>query len=220
MSLLAAEGYETAQSKARRGASPLPLERFFRDARGLRISGGVDFQLDNWAGRLYVFSYYYPAPDNAAEIESAEPDLAGLEDASLSPRNLAHLRFVATEVRTFARRCLELSRRHPDPERLLAKERLCIVASEIANELTTMSLFLARTSTLADNGCSEAQALADVYCTAARNRLEGLWRQVAADDEPNHAAISEGWLRASTMDFMLRDVFADLPSAALTGVAT
>src|SRR5690606_16706160 len=58
MSLLAGEGFETAASKARRGAAPLPLERFYRDARNLRISGAVDFQMDNWTARLFIFSYY------------------------------------------------------------------------------------------------------------------------------------------------------------------
>ncbi|GLZ75501.1 hypothetical protein Afil01_03080 [Actinorhabdospora filicis] len=54
MSLLAAEGYESAASKGRRGADPVPLDRAFRDARGLRIAGGVDFQVDNWAGQAIL----------------------------------------------------------------------------------------------------------------------------------------------------------------------
>jgi alkylation response protein AidB-like acyl-CoA dehydrogenase len=47
--LLAHEGYETATSKGRRGVEALPVERALRDGRGLRIAGGVDFNLDNLA---------------------------------------------------------------------------------------------------------------------------------------------------------------------------
>ncbi len=54
MSLLAAEGLETAASKAARGAPPLPVERAMRDARALRIAGGVDFLLDKFFGQTVV----------------------------------------------------------------------------------------------------------------------------------------------------------------------
>ncbi|MFF4591182.1 acyl-CoA dehydrogenase family protein [Streptomyces sp. NPDC001388] len=54
VSLLAAEGIETSRSKARRGASPVPLERAVRDATALRIAGGVDFRLDLEAGRAML----------------------------------------------------------------------------------------------------------------------------------------------------------------------
>ena len=56
MSLLAAEGLETARSKAARAAQPLPVERALRDARALRIAGGVDFLLDKYFGETAVLS--------------------------------------------------------------------------------------------------------------------------------------------------------------------
>jgi alkylation response protein AidB-like acyl-CoA dehydrogenase len=203
MSLLAAEGYETAGSKARRGAPALSLERFHRDARGLRISGGVDFQLDNWIGRRYVLSYYYPPPEDVALIESDDLGLGDLTGCGLSPRNLAHLRFTAAEVRRLARECLRLSRAHPDPEELFARERLTILVSQAASELLTMALVLARTAGMRHD---DAQALADIYCSAARHRLADRWRRALAEDEPDHGRVSDRWLEGGAMDFLARDL--------------
>ncbi|GAA2696120.1 Acyl-CoA dehydrogenase [Actinosynnema pretiosum] len=51
MALYGAEGYETARGKAARGAPAVPVERCFRDARALRVAGGVDFMLDIWSAK-------------------------------------------------------------------------------------------------------------------------------------------------------------------------
>ena len=61
-------------------------------------------------------------------------------------------------------------------------------------------------SALASRGQPHADALADVYCTAARFRLEDLWRQADADAEPDFAGVSERWLSGDTLDFLLSDV--------------
>ncbi|MDT2009340.1 acyl-CoA dehydrogenase [Rhodococcus opacus] len=70
MSLLGAEGYETAHSKARRGARPLPVERAFRDARALRVAGGVDFMLDKWTAESALASGYYSESGVATEYSN------------------------------------------------------------------------------------------------------------------------------------------------------
>lgn len=200
MSLLAAEGYETGPSKARRGARPEALERAFRDARGLRISGGVDFQLDNWAGRLLLMSYFRPPPENVAEIESDELGLDGSERLDLSAANREHLRFAAEETRAMARACLALSRRQPDATELATVERPFVLLSRTASELLTMSLTLARAAHL---GHGRAQAVADVFCAAARRRI-GAWRaELDLAGGPDHAGVSEAWLRGRELDFLL-----------------
>ncbi|QUF05549.1 acyl-CoA dehydrogenase family protein [Actinosynnema pretiosum subsp. pretiosum] len=51
MALYGAEGDETARGKAARGVPAVPVERCFRDARALRVAGGVDFMLDIWSAR-------------------------------------------------------------------------------------------------------------------------------------------------------------------------
>jgi alkylation response protein AidB-like acyl-CoA dehydrogenase len=206
MSLLAAEGYETASSKARRGAAPEALERAFRDARGLRISGGVDFQLDNWVGRLVLMSYYWPAPDNAAEIESGDLGLSGSERLGLTPANQDHLAFAAAQTRALARFCLDLSRAHPDPAGLAMVERPFVLLSRIANELLTMQLTLARTAHLAAAGPAAVQAVADVFCAAARHRVLGWRAELETEGGPDHAAVSERWLRGGELDALLGDL--------------
>lgn len=204
LSLLAAEGYETAASKARRGAPAEPLERAFRDARGLRISGGVDFQLDNWAGRLLVFSYYYPLSEDAAAGEPAPghgpeeaPDGAA---AALSPRNRRHLAGVRREARALARRCRDFARRHPDRRELLDRERVPILASRIVNELLSATLVLSRAGRLALHGHGRAQVLADVFCAGALRGVAELGRRWDETSEPDAAALTDAWLRDGSPD--------------------
>ena len=196
MSLLAAEGYETAPSKARRGAQPLPLERFFRDARALRIAGGVDFQVDSWAAER-LLTYYYPPPHD-------EPRGAVPECPRLSPRNREHLRVVSKEAEALARTCLRLSRRYPDVQELVAREDLVISLNRIADELFTMSAALARAARLSEAEPA-AQGLADVYCTAATERLAALRRLVAEREEPDYGSLSDAWLAGKAMRFLLGD---------------
>jgi hypothetical protein len=208
MSLLAAEGYETAASKAARGADPIPLERAYRDARGLRISGGVDFQLDNWAGRLLVF----PPHDGSAEAPAErEPELP--EAAGLCPRNREHLMEAGRQARGFALDCAELTRRHPDRAALHEREGLMITASRIVNELLTVTLVLARAARRADRrdgnpadaGRPNRQA-ADLHCTRALHRVAELRRSwidpdgPAAAAEPLCAELSAAWLESAAPD--------------------
>ena len=209
MSLLAAEGFETARSKAARGAAPIPLERAFRDARGLRIWGGVDFLLDNWFAQLVIFSYHYP--DRAGPGASVA---AGIDAAGLSGRNRDHLLFVAEQARTFADACSRLARRYPEPEQLYTKQTTLITTSRILGELLTMSLVLARASRLADEEINDVQDVADVYCCAARHRLAGWWRRLSDDGQPDHAAVAARWLRGDPTEMFANDVVPHVPTGA------
>src|SRR4029077_13203987 len=101
VSLLAAGGLETARSTAARGAQPLPVERALRDARALRIAGGVDFLLDKYFGDTVVLSRVRTADDQPGPEQG--PADAGF--AALTPRNCDHLRFLDTEIRDFPGKC-------------------------------------------------------------------------------------------------------------------
>ncbi|WP_397563705.1 acyl-CoA dehydrogenase family protein [Spongiactinospora sp. 9N601] len=190
MSLLAGEGYETARSKERRGARPLPLERFFRDARNFRISGGIDFQIDNWTAQLAIFSYYYPEPYAEEPADGPDP-----ECADLNARNQDHLRFAARETRRFGRVCRRLAAARPAAE-LFQREHLMIALNQIVDEVLTMSLTLARAARWSRDGHEDGQALADIFCTRARHRLAALWHEVEAQDgpEPDYSQVSTAWL--------------------------
>lgn len=187
MSLVAAEGAESAPSKVRRGAPGLPLERAFRDARLFRIAGGVDFHVDNWLTRTRMLPFYY-WPSAAPGPVPDPPDGDGL-----LPVNRAHLRAVARRVDAMAAKCRSLARRHPDPAELFERERTLVLLGRIADELFTMSAVLART---ADGPhVPGAQALADVYCTAARHRLAAWNRELREARRPDWVGTSDAWLR-------------------------
>jgi alkylation response protein AidB-like acyl-CoA dehydrogenase len=217
MSLLAAEGYETARSKERRGVPPVPVERYVRDLRNLRISGGVDFQIDNWIARLSVLSYYYPEPDHAAELLSDEPVRHDFDGAHLSPRNLDHLRRVAAETRRFGRTCLELARRHPDRARLQERERTLIQLTGIARELLVMSLVLARACGAAEAGDDSTQSLADVFCVSAAHRIADLHRRLDAGEPADFAGVTAAWVHGDTLDHLVKDASAGPAHARRSG---
>jgi alkylation response protein AidB-like acyl-CoA dehydrogenase len=199
MSLMGGEGFETEHSKRRRGADPIPLERAFRDARGLRIVANVDFQLDNETAHLLLNRLY------RGQADPLEADLGfdveAMGGADLNPANLAHLEEAARQVRRFAETCWDLVRRHPDPAELLAKENLIIQISRVATELFTMCAVLSRTSLLAGQG-TDVQELADIVCTEARHRLAELWRRLSPQTEPDYAGTSRALLAGDAMEFL------------------
>jgi alkylation response protein AidB-like acyl-CoA dehydrogenase len=214
MSLQGAAGYETATSKAVRGAEPIPLERFYRDARSQRISGGVDFLLDYWTSKLIIFSYYYPPPSDVHAIESVAPPPAELRAVHLSRKNHDHLDYAARTTKTFARTCLALSRDNPDPETLFAQEHRLIQLNRIANELLTMSLSLSRADHLLSRGGNDSvQDIVDVYCTAARERIERYFAAVAAVTTPNFANVSDRWIYGDELSWLATDVITTMPPA-------
>ncbi|MFF9105236.1 acyl-CoA dehydrogenase family protein [Streptomyces rubrogriseus] len=182
MSLLGGEGFETARSKQRRGAEPLPLERLFRDARGLRVSGNIDFLLDIQSARLLLAGRYAAGGAGAADDvpEPARP-------TGLDPANEAHLRAAEQGLRRFERVCRRLIAEHPRPDALFGRQETLRLLGRISAELFSMCAVLARVASDTDDG---AQGLTDVHCTAVRHRLAGLWRRLTATGEPDYAAVS------------------------------
>ena len=184
MSLLGGEGLETARSKAARGAQPLPVERALRDARALRIAGGVDFLLDKYFGDTVVLSRVRTA-DDPAGTTGAERARRALRPQPRAPA-----------VRRSRDPGLPgglppLLREGPLPD------RVPIMVNRIANELLTMSVTLSRAATLAAEGQADVQELADVYCAAARHRIADWWRQASDADEPDYGTVAAtGWKTA------------------------
>ena len=213
MSVLGAEGYETARSKARRGALPLPVERYFRDARALRLAGGVDFMLDKWSAQGRLMSCYYT--DIESDIAPPHPaDPLPLEDAALSPRCQEHLHFVTRQARALARRCRGLTRNLPK-EKLFEQQRTMTIIGQVANELLSMSVVLARAAHLAEDGNSAALELADISCTKSEARLNGLLR-LLDQDGPDLAAIGQEYLQGSRFGFLADGVVCDLANPSTT----
>lgn len=211
VSLLGGEGYETGPSKARRGVPALPVERFLRDARGLRVAGGVDFQVDFWAAQSGLLACYYPEDGRMPELGPAQSDLTlpGLDD-----RNNAHLAYTGSQVTRLAQACLELARRYPDPERLYAREPWVVALGQLTRELFTMAIVLARAAHMARQGQPEAGDLADIYCCAARHRVEDSWRSLSATPEPDYAGVSHRWLARLAYSSMEQDILNQVPGSA------
>ncbi|MFE6037792.1 acyl-CoA dehydrogenase family protein [Streptomyces sp. NPDC056452] len=200
MSLLAAEGFETTASKARRGAPAIPLDRAFRDARGLRIAGNIDFRLDEQAGRLLLNRHYagkaeQPAPGGGAS--------AG--DPELSPANQEHLRHADQQLAELGRLCASLIRTYPAQEELFAQQRTVLLIGRIATEIFTMCAVLSRASRTAGTAESEGQELADIHCTAALHRVSSHWRELHTPVEPDFAKVSGSWLAGTTSDDLIRN---------------
>jgi alkylation response protein AidB-like acyl-CoA dehydrogenase len=195
LSLLGGEGLETVASKARRGAPTLPVERFFRDARALRVAGGVDFLVDLYAARSGLFEPHYAGEGQVDALTARAP---AVDAAGLSPRNREYLEHVRSGSTELARTCVRLRRRYPDPERLYERQNLVLTLHRIASELFTMSVTLARAAAQGTSpGWAPAQALAEVYCGEARHRLADWWGRVQEPDTADHRRLSDAWIGAA-----------------------
>ncbi|GAA0221356.1 hypothetical protein GCM10010492_19340 [Saccharothrix mutabilis subsp. mutabilis] len=192
--LLGGEGIETARSKARRGAPALPVERFVRDARGLRVAGGVDFLLDYWSAEAGLEACYSSPP----------PAPSTVDDPTLSPRCREHFRVLVDEAARLGSACARLTGAHSRSE-LMARQRTVITLGALARELLGMAVVLAR----ADS--PETAALADIACSSARVRLAGLWARLDAT-EPEYPGVADELLHGTGFDFLTTDVVTDLPS--------
>ncbi|WP_367129079.1 acyl-CoA dehydrogenase family protein [Saccharothrix sp. HUAS TT1] len=194
VSLLGGEGFETAASKARRGATPSPVERALRDARGLRVAGNIDFRLDEQVARLALGRRYdrgEPAPKPAATAL----------DADLSALNRAHLAEAAAQLAQLHETTERLVADHPDRADLFARQHTVTALGAIAGELFGLVAVLSRVDGERD---AAAQRLAEVHGDAARERLAGWWRQLAERDEPDFAAVGADVLAGTAAELLDR----------------
>ncbi|MFJ9181422.1 acyl-CoA dehydrogenase family protein [Streptomyces sp. NPDC102360] len=204
--LLGAEGFETVASKRARGAEDLPVERAYRDARGLRIAGNVDFRLDHQAARLLLDALR----DDGAEAadtrqEPRERSAAALE---LSPANQDHAARVDRLTAELHDLCRGLIRRHPDPAPLYERQNTLALVARAASELLSCTAALSWASHLTRDCVGEGPAtwgghpqdLADIHCTEALHRATGHFRRltVSATAEPDYAKVSHAWLTDAT----------------------
>lgn len=189
MSLLAAQGFETARSQAARGVAAYPVEQAQRDLRGLRIGGGVDFNLDRVLAARMLATYYRGAPEPDTLGERQLPD--ALDTGALSESNRGHLTALVQDVRRLGEVCAELTGGTPAPE-LLARQETLIAVNRIVTELFTMAVVLARAAWSDDE--PQAQDLATVYCHGSRGRLTSLWDQVSQQLPDAYRRLSEAWM--------------------------
>ena len=176
VSLFGGEGVETTRSKRRRGVDPAPVERAFRDARGLRIAGNVDFRLDHT-----TMSRFLAVGRRFAGGAVEEP-----ADDRLSEANRAHLRSAAGHVRRFAVACAQLSVADPPDVR----QHPVALLGRIAGELLGVLTLLAHVAEQSEVDGGSAQELADVHCTEAGHRIVDLWRRYDTGHQPESATLA------------------------------
>ncbi|MCB5168268.1 acyl-CoA/acyl-ACP dehydrogenase [Streptomyces bambusae] len=201
MSLLAAEGFETADSKARRGGPAAPLERAFRDARGLRIAGNIDFRLDEQAGRLLLERHY----DGRARARVPSDELTPEPDPRLSRTNQEHQKHLGRTLCELTRTCAELTAGHPERDHLYGRQFLAVAIGRIATELVTVTAVLARAASEPQaEGHGAGQDLADVHCTEAWHRVSVHWRELHAFTVPDYAKAGRHALAGPAADALTR----------------
>jgi len=193
MSLCGAEGFETAASKARRGVPPLPIEQAMRDARGLRIAGGVDFNIDFRAAQSGILPSYYAGTVCDADLARAVADPIDLRGAPLSAANRRNLETVRARIAALGVRCLRLTRAHPEPD-LQDRQCVLIAVNRIADELFTVSVVLAAAASHRGPDPDLAQELAQTYCDSALARVETWQQQVDAPEQMRPERLSSAWM--------------------------
>jgi alkylation response protein AidB-like acyl-CoA dehydrogenase len=188
VSLLAAEGAETVASKQRRGVPPLPVEQLFRDARVLRVTGGVDFAVDLRSGQALL-----------AHLDSDGPDVADHEpaaaDGRLTRANARHLETVAAQSRRLAHALGGMARRSQDRGGSLNSQISSIAVGRIAGELLSMALTLARCADSPARSAAREQQLAGIHCSDACGRLTSVWQDIESrGHDADHSSVSDWWL--------------------------
>ena len=182
VSLMGGEGFETEQSKRERGADPRPVERLFRDARGLRVAGNIDFRLDFAAGSRLI--------DEVGAAAGVDRDT---DPGRLSTGNAAHLRTLDREVRRLAETCRRLAGRRATSAGSRDGHAVTLTG-RLAGELFTVSAVLWRTHHDAAQDDGAGQELAHGYCVDAWHRVADLWRRLDHADTGHAADISRRWL--------------------------
>ncbi|WP_329268825.1 acyl-CoA/acyl-ACP dehydrogenase [Streptomyces pseudovenezuelae] len=187
VSLLGGEGLETARSKRRRGALPVPLERAYRDARMLRTIGGVDDMLDVRMAQALLA--------HVADGPGHDPEPVALADTGkFFPRTEGHARALDGELARFSAVCRAAG---PQVTGAEGQYRLLLLG-RISRELFGMAAVLAAA------GNDGQHRLTDIHCTAARLRLRDAWARFDTPDEADHASVARALVfRDRHMDELL-----------------
>ncbi|MCC6349115.1 MAG: acyl-CoA dehydrogenase family protein [Candidatus Eisenbacteria bacterium] len=228
MQIRGGRGYETAPSLASRGEAPVPLERAMRDLRINRIFEGSNQVMRLFIAREALDLHLTVAGDVVMPNVPLGRRLAGLvrsavfylgwypsrwlgwgrwpQYAEFGP--LAdHVRWVERTARRLARQVFHLMVVHgPALER---RQMLLFRAVDVGAELFAMVAVCSRAlrDTRRGVGAGGAMELADVFCRAARRRVESLFAAIAANDDERNYRTARGVLE-SRFDWLEEGIVA------------
>ena len=99
----------------------------------------------------------------------------------------------------------------------MTRQRSLALVGRIAAELFGLSVVLARSADLAEQGNTAVLDLADVACAASEHRLDGLWSQLAREtgrSGADPATLGDTWLRGTDLDFLIDGAGTATPATA------
>lgn len=174
IAVFGAEGYEKALSKSEIGYSAIELEQIYRDIRGLRISGGVDFQIDNRSTQLWLEAFYYNSEFDitAFHKNAVINDNTMLNEVPhLSATNKIHFMNLNQTITKFGNH-IEYLVNTIDKKELFTKQRIMILTNKIAREVYLMSCSLARANDSNKFNIENYNLLADRFCQKSYQKIQ------------------------------------------------
>jgi alkylation response protein AidB-like acyl-CoA dehydrogenase len=196
-------GYETAESLAKRGEKPIPVERAMRDFRINLIFEGTSEIMRLFIAREAVDHHFRLAFPIVAPESSMKARLAALSKSapfyatwyparwlsSARPRGYGefgrlarHLRFADRATNRLGRSIFHaMVRFGPKLER---RQMVLFRAVDIGADLFAMAAACSRARMLAQKGRPEAIALADAFCIEARQRINAHFRGLFGRSDP------------------------------------
>ena len=227
MQIRGGRGYETAQSLARRGEDPVPLEQVMRDLRINLIFEGSSEIMRLFIAREAVDPHLSKAgalidPDSAAAAKMKGALGLGLHMAGWMPGLVAgwgrwpqytdfgtlapHVRFVSRAARKLGRTLFyAMTRFGPKLEK---RQSVLFRLVDVGAELFAMAATCARARALVEAGADRsAFNLADTFCRAARSRVKARFRDVFGNDDAHDYRIAQDvlggrykWLEAGLLN--------------------
>ncbi|HKC10428.1 MAG TPA: acyl-CoA dehydrogenase family protein, partial [Vicinamibacteria bacterium] len=228
MQIRGGRGYETERSLAARGEEPIGVERMMRDYRINKIFEGSSEIMHLFMAREAVDRHLQLAGALADPEQGFSARLAALPKMAAFyawwypsrwlgwgrwPRYAAfgplapHLRFLERSCRKLARESFHGMAVYRTG--LQHKQAFLFRLVDVANELFAMGASISRAHALRAAGRPEAEGakeMADLLCRVARRRVDGLFRGLWSNDDPERRRVAADvlagrhvWLEAGSL---------------------